>query len=50
MEKYNKNQLEEMNNMLEKLKQPEGITIPIDCYRNFEMKTFDPSYQNQFFF
>ena len=50
MEKYNKKQLEEMNKMLEKLKQPVDIIIPIDCYRNFKIKTLDPSCQSQFFF
>lgn len=50
MEKYNKNQLEEMNKMLEKLKQPVDIVVPIDCYRNFKIKTFEPNHQNQFFF
>jgi len=48
--KYNKKQLKEISNMLEKLKQPVGIIMPIDCYRNAEIKNLNVNHQSQFFF
>lgn len=50
MKKYNKKQLEEINNMLEKQKQSADIVIPIDCFRNIEIKDSKSNCQNQFFF
>lgn len=50
MKKYEKKKLEEINNMLEKFKKPIDITIPIDFYKNIEIKNTKSNYQNQFFF
>ncbi len=50
MEKYEKKKLEEINNMLEKHKKPIDMTIPIDFYKNIEIKNAKSNYQNQFFF
>ncbi len=40
MKKYNKEQLKEMNKLLEKFKQSSDTVIPNDCYRNSEIVSY----------
>jgi len=50
MRRNTKKELEQINKLLEKLKRSSDIVIPVDFYKNLEIKNVKPSYQSQFFF
>jgi len=50
MKKYNEKQIKEIDNILNKIKQPVDIAIPIDCYRNSEIKKTEVNHQSRFSF